>query len=113
MCGVTRPPTAAPAQRVCPSCARVAHTNARRCPFCGGLYRRHLLLWIALILFVFAAVVLCGVAAILVAAGDRIRDDVDERVTTVQRDIDRSVTNVEGDIRDELDRRLGTPSATP
>jgi hypothetical protein len=112
MCVVTRPATAAPTQRVCPHCARIAHTNDRRCPFCRRPYRRHVLLWIAVMLAVFAAVVLGGVAALLVVAGDRTRDELDDRVTTVQRDFDRSVTSIEDNIRQELDQRLGSQGAT-
>jgi len=114
MSPVTRPPTAAPAQRVCPHCARIAHTEARRCPFCGHGYRRHTLAWITLLLVVFAAGILGGVAAMLTAFGDRLENELDTRVTTVQRDLDQSVRQIGEDVQSEIDRRLpqsglGTP----
>src|SRR3712207_7841697 len=106
MSQVTRPPIAAPAQRVCPHCARIAHTDDRRCPFCGRAYNPKLLPKIALMLLVFAALVLGGVAAMLAAVGDRVEDELDTRVSTVQRDLDRSVERLGDEVRGELDRRL-------
>jgi hypothetical protein len=106
---VTRPPTAAPAQRVCPHCARIAHTDDRRCPFCGRAYNRRLLPKLALLLLLFAVGVLGGVAALLAAFGDRLETELDTRVTTVQRDLDRSVEDLGDDIREEIDRRATTP----
>ena len=103
---MTRPPTAAPAQRVCPHCARIAHTDDRRCPFCRRAYNRKLIPKIALMLLVFAAVVLGGVGAMLAAVGDRLENELDTRVDTVQRDLDRSVDRLGNEVRSELDRRL-------
>jgi hypothetical protein len=103
---VTRPPTATPAQRVCPHCARIAHTDARRCPFCGRGYKRRLLPQIALLLLVFAAGILGGTAWMLAAVGDRVEDEVDRQVRTVQRDVDRSVRSVGEDLAEQLDERL-------
>ena len=107
---MTRPPTAAPAQRVCPHCARIAHTDDRRCPFCGRAYNRRLLPKLALLLVLFAAVVLGGVAAMLAAFGDRLETELDTRVTTVQRDLDRSVDDLGDDVREELDQRFPEPT---
>src|ERR687893_3231573 len=106
MCSVTRPPTAAPAQRVCPHCARIAHTDQRRCPFCGRAYNRKLLPKLALMLVVFAAVVLGGTAAMLTAFGGRLEDELDTRVTTVQDELDQSVERIGDDVREEIERRL-------
>jgi hypothetical protein len=103
---VTRPPTATPAQRVCPHCARIAHTDARRCPFCGRGYKRRLLTSIALLLVVFAAGILGGMAAMVAAVGDRVEDEVDRQVNTVQRELDRSVRSVGEDLADRVDERL-------
>jgi hypothetical protein len=111
MSRVTRPPTAAAPQRVCPHCARIAHTDARRCPFCGRGYKRRLVATIALLLVLFAAGVLGGVAAMLAAFGDRLESELDTRVTTVQRELDQSVEQLGDDVREELDRRL--PSSAP
>ena len=109
---MTRPPTATPAQRVCPHCARIAHTDARRCPFCGHGYRRRTLTWIALLLVVFAAGILGGVAAMLAAFGDRLQNELDTRVTTVQRDLDQSVRQIGEDVQREIDRRLPQSGTT-
>jgi hypothetical protein len=106
MSRVTRPPTAAPAQRVCPHCARIAHTDDRRCPFCGRAYNRKLLPKLALLLLVFTAGTLGGVAAMLAAFGDRLETELDTRVGTVEADLDRSVRDLGDDIRQELERRL-------
>ena len=103
---MTRPPTATPAQRVCPRCARIAHTDERRCPFCGHGYRRRTLAWVALLLIVFAAGILGGVAAMLAAFGDRLENELDTRVTTVQRELDDSVRQIGEDLQGEIERRL-------
>jgi hypothetical protein len=103
---VTRPPTAAPAQRVCPHCARIAHTDDRRCPFCGRAYNRRLLAKITLLLVLFAAGILGGVAAMLTAFGDRLETELDTRVGTVERELDRSVQELGDEIREEIDRRF-------
>jgi hypothetical protein len=106
MSPVTRPPTGTPAQRVCPHCGRIAHTDDRRCPFCGRGYRRRLLPSIALLLVVFAVGILGGMAAMLVTVGNSIQDEVDSQVSTVQRDLERSVRQAGDDLGDRLDERL-------
>jgi hypothetical protein len=113
MSRVTRPPTATPAQRVCPHCARIAHTDARRCPFCGRGYRRRLLPAIALMLLLFAVAILGGMAAMLAAVSDQVQDEVDRQVRTVQRGIDRSVRSVGNDLARQFDERLRQNGLTP
>jgi hypothetical protein len=113
MCPVTRPPTAAPPQRVCPHCSRIAHTDARRCPFCGRGYTRRILLQIAVLLVVFAAGILGGVALMLAAVGDRVEHEVDAQVSTVQRDVDRSVRSVGQDLSDQVDEALRRNGLAP
>ena len=108
---MTRPPTAAPAQRVCPNCARIAHTDDRRCPFCGRAYNRRLLAKITLLLVLFAAGILGGVAAMLTAFGDRLETELDTRVGTVERELDRSVQELGDEIREEIDRRFPQTTA--
>jgi hypothetical protein len=103
---VTRPPTTTPAQRVCPHCARIAHSDARRCPFCGRGYKRRLLGSIALLLVVFAVGILGGMAAMVAAVGDRVEDEVDRQVNTVQGELNRSVRSVGEDLADRIDERL-------
>ena len=108
---MTRPPTAAPAQRVCPNCARIAHTDDRRCPFCGRAYNRRPLAKITLLLVLFAAGILGGVAAMLTAFGDRLETELDTRVGTVERELDRSVQQLGDEIRGEIDRRFPQTTA--
>lgn len=65
-------------------------------------------------LLLFAAGILAGVALMLTAFGNEASSQLDDQVRTVQRDFDRQVRGLRGDLRDELDRRLGpTGSATP
>jgi hypothetical protein len=113
MSPVTRPPTAAAPQRVCPHCARIAHTDAKRCPFCGRGYKRRTLAWVALMLVVFAAGILGGVALMLAAFGDRLETELDTRVTTVQRELDESVRQIGEDVQGEIERRLPQSGSTP
>jgi hypothetical protein len=93
-------------QRMCPSCSTVAYTSERRCPYCGVGYRRRL--WPALlaVALVHAAVVLGGVALMIVAAGEELERRLDRSVLEVERDIDASIATVEEAVRAELDRRL-------
>jgi hypothetical protein len=107
---------APPPQRVCPHCARVAYATERRCPYCRRRYRRRTLPAIAGMLLVFAAVILGGVYFMLVSAGDRIEDRVDEQVEGAQREFDRSLDDFERRMQQELERRAGeapTPTPTP
>lgn len=98
-------------QRVCPRCSALAYTTDRRCPWCGGSYRRRL--WPALLVLalVQTAFVLAGVALMLEVFGDELRGTLDDEVSAVQRDLDGSFDQVRGDVRRELDRRL--PATTP
>jgi hypothetical protein len=113
MSPVTRAPTAAAPQRVCPHCARIAHTDAKRCPFCGRGYKGRTLAWVALMLVVFAAGILGGVALMLAAFGDRLETELDTRVTTVQRELDESVRQIGEDVQGEIERRLPQSGLTP
>jgi hypothetical protein len=108
---VARSPSAPP-QRVCPHCATLAYTDEARCPWCGRSYRRRVLPWVALMLLVTAVVVLGGVAAMIVAAGEELDQRLDSQVQTVQDDFDRDVRRLQRDIRRELDRRIPV-SPTP
>jgi hypothetical protein len=65
-------------------------------------------------LFVTAAVVLGGVALMLVAAGDEFDRSIDDQVDRVQDDFGTDVDRLERRIRRELDRRLPTtPTPAP
>jgi RNA polymerase subunit RPABC4/transcription elongation factor Spt4 len=93
-------------QKVCPACSTVAFTHAPRCPWCGANYRRRL--WPALlaVAVVQTAIVLGGVALMLVAAGDELDRRLNRSVQSVERDIDASLGRIERSVRAELDRRL-------
>jgi hypothetical protein len=96
----------APPQRVCPHCSTLAYTEEAHCPWCGRSYRRRVLPWVAVMLLVTAAVVLGGVAAMLLAAGQELDQQLDSQVQTVEEGFDRDVRRLQRDIRRELDRRL-------
>jgi hypothetical protein len=102
-----------PVQRVCPYCARISYDSGRRCPYCGRSFRRSLLLPVATMLTVFALVVLGGVYAMLVAFGTEMEDQLDREVHRVERELDRNFDGIQRDVREELDRRLPQPTATP
>ena len=111
---MARPSPGAPPQRVCPHCATLAYSAEPRCPFCGRSYRRRILPAVAAILLVTAAVVLGGVAMMLVAAGNEFDSRVDRQVENVQDDFGTDVDRLERRIRRELDRRLPiAPTPTP
>jgi hypothetical protein len=107
---MSRPSHGAPPQRVCPHCATLAYSAERRCPFCGRSYKRRVLPAVAAMLLVTAAVVLGGVALMLVAFGHELDRRIDRQVEGVQDDFGNDVDRLERRIRRELDRRL---PATP
>lgn len=93
-------------QKVCPRCSTVAYTGDRRCPWCGGGYRRRL--WPALLLtgLVTAALTLGGTTLLLLRAGEEAEATLDEEVLRVERELDASFTEVQRTVREELDARL-------
>jgi hypothetical protein len=99
--------------RVCPRCGRISQATGRRCPYCRGALRRPGLGSLATLLAIFAVGILAGVGAMLLAFGDRLDDELDRSVRTVERDFDREVRGLQRDIREELDRRLPRPTPTP
>jgi RNA polymerase subunit RPABC4/transcription elongation factor Spt4 len=96
-------------QKVCPRCSTLAYTGDGHCPWCGGSYKRRR--WPALLalLVVQTALVLGGVAYMLVAAGDELDSRLDDEVSRVERDLDTSFDDVQRSVRRELDRRLPPP----
>ncbi len=104
--------SAPPPQRVCPHCSTVARTVDPNCPYCGGAFRRRSLAGIAALLAATAAVVLAGVALMLVAFGDQLDRELDDSVDVVQRDLDRAVRRLERRLTRELDERLPAPTTT-
>ena len=59
-------------QKLCPRCSTLAYTDGRRCPYCGGGYRRRLWPGLLALALVQAALVLGGVAYMLVLTGDEL-----------------------------------------
>jgi hypothetical protein len=102
-----------PIQRVCPHCARISYDSGRRCPYCGRSFRRSIVLPIALLLTVFAVVVLGGMYAMFVVAGREVDEQLDREVQRVERELERNFDGIEDSVREELDRRLPEPTATP
>jgi RNA polymerase subunit RPABC4/transcription elongation factor Spt4 len=96
-------------QKVCPRCSTLAYTGDGHCPWCGGSYKRRR--WPALLalLVVQTALVLGGVAYMLMLAGDELDTRLDEEVSRVERDLDTSFDDVRQSVRQELDRRLPPP----
>jgi predicted PurR-regulated permease PerM len=72
---------------------------------------------VAVMLIVFAAVILGGVYYMLVQFGDELDSELDTQVTTVQRDFDRDVRrlqrNLERELQNELDARLPPATTAP
>jgi hypothetical protein len=102
-----------PVQRVCPHCARISYDSGRRCPYCGRSFRRSVLPALAALLSLFALVVLGGMYLMLVAFGSEMEDQLDREVQRVERELDRNFDGIQRDVREELDRRLPEPTATP
>ena len=101
-------------QRVCPHCARISYESGARCPYCGSSFRRRTgVAGMALLLLVFAVVVLGGVFLMLVAAGNELDRRLDREVDRVERNLDDQFNEVQRDVRSELDRRLPEETAAP
>src|SRR5690242_20523640 len=95
-------------QKVCPRCSTLAYTGDRHCPWCGGAYKRRMWPALFVLLLVQTALVLGGVAAMFVYAGQRVDEKLDDEVSRVEREFDSSFDRVEDAVRQELDRRLGS-----
>jgi RNA polymerase subunit RPABC4/transcription elongation factor Spt4 len=97
-------------QKLCPSCSTLAFTGDRRCPWCGSSYKRRIWAPLLALMLVQTALLLGGVAYMLVVFGDEVDKTLDEQVADVQRDLDESFDDVRRVVRDELDRRLPEPA---
>jgi hypothetical protein len=103
-----------PVERVCPHCARVSYESGARCPYCGRSFKRSSgLVGMAFLLFVFAVVVLGGMAAMLIAAGNEADKKLDREVNRVERNLNDQFDQIQDNVRQELDRRLPEPTPTP
>jgi hypothetical protein len=100
-------------QRVCPHCARISYDSGRRCPYCGRGFRRSVLPAVAAMLAVFAAVVLGGVYLLLVEFGNELDRELDREVQRVEQEFEQNLDSIRGDVREELDRRLPSPTPVP
>jgi predicted PurR-regulated permease PerM len=66
---------------------------------------------VAVMLIVFAAVILGGVYYMLVEFGDELDSELNTQVETVQRDFDRDVRRLQRNLERELDARLPATTA--
>jgi hypothetical protein len=94
---------------VCPRCSTLAYTGDRHCPWCGASYKRRAWPGLLALLLVQTALVLGGVAAMILVAGDEAERRLDDEVSRVERDIDTSFDDVQRSVREELDRRIPAP----
>ena len=98
-------------QRVCPHCARISFESGARCPYCGSSFRRRGgLVGMAVLLTVFAVVVLGGFTLILMAAGDEFDRRIDREVDRVHEQFESDFDTIRQEVREELDRRLPEPT---
>jgi RNA polymerase subunit RPABC4/transcription elongation factor Spt4 len=93
-------------QKVCPRCSTLAYTGDRHCPWCGASYKRRAWPGLFVLLVVQTALVLGGVAYMLVLAGEEVDRKLDDEVSRVERNLDDSFDQVQQSVREELDRRL-------
>lgn len=93
-------------QKLCPRCSTLAFTGDRRCPWCGGSYRRRT--WAAplALILVQTALLLGGMAVVLTVAGEEVDQRLDVRADRIERDLDASFVDIQRSVRRELDRRL-------
>jgi hypothetical protein len=68
---------------------------------------------VAVMLVLFAIVILGGVYYMLTQFGDELDSELDTQVRTVQRDFDGDVRRLERNLRRELDARLPALTPTP
>jgi RNA polymerase subunit RPABC4/transcription elongation factor Spt4 len=95
-------------QKVCPRCSTLAYTGDRHCPWCGASYKRRAWPALFVLLLLQTALVLGGVAAMFVVAGNEVDRKLDDEISRVERDLDDSFDEVERSVRQELDRRIPT-----
>ena len=68
---------------------------------------------IALLLTVFAVIVLGGMYAMFVVAGREVDEQLEREVRRVERQLERNFDGIQSDVREELDRRLPEPTPSP
>jgi hypothetical protein len=67
----------------------------------------------AVLLTVFALLVLGGMYAMFVVAGSEVDEQLDREVQRVERELERNFDGIQRDVREELDRRLPEPTPSP
>jgi hypothetical protein len=68
---------------------------------------------VAVLLVLFAVVILGGVYSMLTRFGDELDSELDSQVRTVQRDFDGDVRRLQRDIERQLDDRLPPVTTAP
>jgi hypothetical protein len=100
-------------QRVCPNCARISWAMGPQCPYCRASFRRKTAPQFAWMLTAAVLAILAGVLAMLLIAGHAAQNELDNRVTDVQRQFDTSLAGLRTDFQKELDQRLPQDGAVP
>jgi outer membrane murein-binding lipoprotein Lpp len=100
----------APPQRVCPRCARISWATGPRCPYCRARFRHQASGTFAWMLALAVVVTLAGVAVMLLIAGHRFRDELNDRSAQIERRFDAQVAQLRQDVRNDI---RAQPAATP
>jgi cytoskeletal protein RodZ len=101
---------AAPPQRVCPKCARISWATGPRCPYCRARFRRQSAAMLAWMLALAVIVTLAGVAAMLLIAGHRFQDQLDDRTTQIEQHFDAQLNQLRQEVQNQVN---ALPSVTP
>jgi hypothetical protein len=100
----------APPQRVCPRCARISWATGQRCPYCRGRFRRQSTATIAWMLALAVVVTLAGVAVMLLIAGQRFQDELDDRSASLEQHFDSQLNRIQQSVQSQINAQ---PTATP
>jgi hypothetical protein len=100
----------APPQRVCPRCARISWATGPRCPYCRARFRSQSTGTIAWMLVAAVIVTLAGVAAMLLIAGQRFRDELNDRSAQIEQRVDAQLSQIRQDVRNQIN---ALPTTTP
>jgi uncharacterized protein HemX len=100
----------APPQRVCPKCARISWATGPRCPYCRARFRRQSTGTIAWMLAIAVVVTLAGVAVMLLIAGQRFQDQLDDRTAQLEQHFDGQLNRIQQSVQNQI---AAQPTATP
>jgi hypothetical protein len=112
----------APPQRVCPRCARISWATGPRCPYCRARFRRQSTATIAWMLVAAVVVTLAGVAVMLLIAGQRFQNELDDRSASLEQHFDSQLKGIQQSVQNQINAQptltpfptpTPTPSATP